>query len=1343
MSRKFLVFAAVLLVAAAGRAPHALARGVVINELHYEPEDKTVPAEFIELYNRGSARVDLSGWFFSEGVSFTFPAGTILEPKAYLLIAEDPDVLREVFALAEDVRVLGPYEGRLSNDGERLVLRNRAGAIEDRVDYGTRFPWPLASTGRGSSMELINPSLDNDLGGSWRASGFMTSLPAEREYFLRAEAEGWLYRKGTSEASDPIDAWRQPDFEPDDSWLTGQTSIGFNDDDDNTVLDDMRENYTTIYLRRDLVLDAEPPRLLMLGLYADDGAIVWVNGIEVLNRRGPDGPPTFDATAGRSSEARWETFLLDNPGSFLSRGRNVIAVQVFNTSLRSNDVSIDVELFRPSSSDVGNEGAPPTPGWLNSAFLENAPPLVRQVDHQPAQPTSEEAIVVTTKVTDANGVASVTLRYQVVPSGEFLPAYLPLPHPQLLGVRPDQPRLPNPEFEAAESWEATPMRDDGEGDDLLAGDGVFTATLPPQPNRTLVRYRVAASDRAGVSVLVPHRDDRSLNFALFVYDGLPSYRTTRLTVHPDGVGHEYPPDVLETLPIYFLITREPDLTHCIAYNASFHIPKSNERARDRFNWEGAFVYDGRVYDHVFYRLRQANDRYGGQGKRSMRIRFHKGNYLRARDQYGKLYPERWRTLNTGKMFDNKRVGNFGLTETMNADLWNLVGVPAPWFHTFHLRVIDGPEEAPDDALGQYNGDFWGMFNAIEDYDPRFLDAHDMEDGNLYKLKDGIFDGNQLRRNQGRFATKTDADFQNIRRTLRPQRPEEWLDAHVNYEKWYPYHAVVEGIRHYDFRPADSHSKNRAWYFEPDYSGSQFGRLWTLPWDSDASWGPNWNSGVDYTKDAIFTGRKQRFKQAYRNFIREFRDLVWTEEVIHTMIDDLAAFVIDFSMADRDRWRNGPAQTGRQDFGPIQAKIVDMKRFAFIGWTGGSGPTVPAGGRARHLDTLAAAEGDASRVPETPVVTSTSPDDFPRDQLTFTCSEFVDPQGDGFGAMKWRVGQVGDPDRPFDPRIRRPFEWNAVWESGELEEFAPDVHVPANAVEIGRRYRVRVRLRDDTDRWSHWSEPVEFVVGEPTAPSALELGLRVTEIMYNPLGDDAHEFIELRNVHSAPLDLGEVSFTDGIEFAFGGSDVTTLDPGEFVVLVQNRRVFETRYGRRDIPIAGEYAGRLSNGGEWLRLIDGRSMVIQEFRYDDEWYPRTDGSGRSLVIQDELAPRESWSMAVSWRASRVIHGSPGAEDAEFASSGTLQLPGNLDQDDRLAVGDAVTLLRHLFVDASTPLPCGDGTLDDESNRALADNDGDGTVQLGDAVHLLLHLFRGGPPPTLGRSCVPMVGCPDACR
>src|SRR5690606_23070868 len=74
------------------------------------------------------------------------------------------------------ITALGPYSGGLSGDGESIELLNAQFAQIDRVNYGVSFPWPIAADGEGSSMELINPALDNNLGSSWRSSSSASTL---------------------------------------------------------------------------------------------------------------------------------------------------------------------------------------------------------------------------------------------------------------------------------------------------------------------------------------------------------------------------------------------------------------------------------------------------------------------------------------------------------------------------------------------------------------------------------------------------------------------------------------------------------------------------------------------------------------------------------------------------------------------------------------------------------------------------------------------------------------------------------------------------------------------------------------------------------------------------------------------------------------------------------------------------------------------------------------------------------------------------------------------------------------------------------------------------------------
>ncbi|MCS5539522.1 MAG: lamin tail domain-containing protein, partial [Roseibacillus sp.] len=145
----------------------------VINEIHYNNDVNYIANEFVEIYNPGPDPVNLSGWQITGGVEFLFPENTLLDVDSYLVVAENPNSLRAEFQTNPngppiDLRVAGPYAGGLSGEGETVDLVNESGERIDRVNFDIDFPWPIAADGGGSSMELINPALDNNLGSSWR-----------------------------------------------------------------------------------------------------------------------------------------------------------------------------------------------------------------------------------------------------------------------------------------------------------------------------------------------------------------------------------------------------------------------------------------------------------------------------------------------------------------------------------------------------------------------------------------------------------------------------------------------------------------------------------------------------------------------------------------------------------------------------------------------------------------------------------------------------------------------------------------------------------------------------------------------------------------------------------------------------------------------------------------------------------------------------------------------------------------------------------------------------------------------------------------------------------------------
>ena len=175
------------------------------------------------------------------------------------------------------------------------------------------------------------------------------------------------------------------------------------------------------------------------------------------------------------------------------------------------------------------------------------------------------------------------------------------------------------------------------------------------------------------------------------------------------------------------------------------------------------------------------------------------------------------------------------------------------------------------------------------------------------------------------------------------------------------------------------------------------------------------------------------------------------------------------------------------------------------------------------------------------------------------------------------------------------------------------------------------------RWSAISDAV-FAVG-PVAGS-----LRISELMYHPLetgdpNDPNSEYVELTNIGADAINLNFVRFTDGIDFTFPSFELT---PNGYCLVVRDLGGFEAKYGV-DLPVAGQYAGALSNAGERVELQDAAGRVIHGFTYDDDWFSLTDGLGPSLTLKDPVTvdPNALDDPSV-WRPSTGADGSPGAAE-----------------------------------------------------------------------------------------------------
>jgi hypothetical protein len=163
----------------------------------------------------------------------------------------------------------------------------------------------------------------------------------------------WRYFKGEQ---DPGSDWATLAYD-DSGWLQGISGFGFGDNDDATVLNDMRYNYSTLFTRITFPLQsaATATRVSVLFDY-DDGFAAFLNGTRITSRQAPSSIGYQDvATGSQEATGVFERDDFTDPGTLalLQDGSNVLAVVGLNRSIWSGDFTLKIEL-----EVAGGGGAP-------------------------------------------------------------------------------------------------------------------------------------------------------------------------------------------------------------------------------------------------------------------------------------------------------------------------------------------------------------------------------------------------------------------------------------------------------------------------------------------------------------------------------------------------------------------------------------------------------------------------------------------------------------------------------------------------------------------------------------------------------------------------------------------------------------------------------------------------------------------------------------------------------------------------------------------------------------------------------------------------------------------------
>ena len=183
-------------------------------------------------------------------------------------------------------------------------------------------------------------------GGPTPTSTTTTTTGSSSNVVAIAAGSVWRY---LDNGSNQGTAWRAEGF-ADGAWSSGAAELGYGDGDEATVVGygpSSSSKYITTYFRKTFdVADASKVTAAALGLVRDDGAVVYVNGTEVMRSNMPTGTIGSSTVASSnvsgSGASAWNAATVSP--SLLHNGTNTIAVEVHQRSASSSDISFNLSL---------------------------------------------------------------------------------------------------------------------------------------------------------------------------------------------------------------------------------------------------------------------------------------------------------------------------------------------------------------------------------------------------------------------------------------------------------------------------------------------------------------------------------------------------------------------------------------------------------------------------------------------------------------------------------------------------------------------------------------------------------------------------------------------------------------------------------------------------------------------------------------------------------------------------------------------------------------------------------------------------------------------------------------
>ncbi|MHC4157658.1 MAG: lamin tail domain-containing protein [Planctomycetota bacterium] len=1225
---------------------------IVINEIHYRPDLKVEQVEFVELYNPGDETIDLSGWYFSRGIDFTFPQSTTLDANSYLVVVEDSNLLdpcttsnADFVAKWPSVTPAGVFTGKLDNDGENVELRDADGVEIDQVDYQLGFPWPTAGDsvpfvkppdGSGHSMQLTNPAFDNDLGGSWRSA---SPTPGAKNTAVFA--------------SNIPPHIRQVNHSPEQPKSSEVVTITCKVTDPDGVKDP-----NGVVLQYQIVTPGNYIRYqytngTSLPFYSDPNYETgWVD--IAMNDDGTGGDQVADD----------DTYTVQLSSS-IQTNRRLIRYRITVEDTLSNSIKV------PYFDD-------PQPNFAYFVY-DGVPSWSGAIEPNSADPNKAQVFTYGTDVMRSLPVYHLLTKEQDVFDSQHIGSYSVgsyWGHDYIwTGTLVYDGRV----------YDNVRYRARGGGHRYDSGKNMWKFDFNRghyfrARDKYGSRYDVAW-DKLNLSSTIQNPDYEirgkqgmfeGLCYKFFNMVGVPAPKThwAQFRIIDGAVETGASQYVGDFWGLYLVVEQ----------------------------MDGRFLDEHGLPDGNLYKINSGADEYNNYGPAGPDDMSDLTAFLSALNSANTAW---WltnvdvfgyysfRTMCEGFHHYDMGSKNYFFYHHPMTDIWSFLpwDLDLTWHDSMYDSGGDGGEPFKSNGLWSesdlrvmrnnrireiqdllYNTDqAWKLIEeyaaiigepnaaglAIVDADRALWDYHKYinDTGYFYieQVPTGSFAGLvQLMKDYVPYRSIGSGPSEQTLEELCndsaiPDKPTITATGDPNF----PINNLTFEVNDFNDPQGTSTFDAMKWRIGEVEGGSG---------DVDLiSDGAQWR----YFKGTAEPSPNDAWRQISFNdsgWLLGYTAIGYNESFIVTNLSDMPGGYTTvylrkaFDVSDVNAVTNLSLQVQYDD--------------GFNAWING---------------TFVAQDNVSSdELPYTATASSS------RENTGFSGFSLPDPNGyllTGTNVVAVQLlNNAKDPKPPsssdafFDARLvvedaggalssPGKYEIDTIWESAEITDINnTTITIPASMVRVGRTYRVRCRMKDydpsyPTDpnqcRWSHWSDPNQFTTTEALSAGILD-DFRITEMMYNPPdpppGDpnnnDNFEFIELKNTGGTTLDLTYVSFTDGVTFDFNDSNVTSLDPCNFVLVVSDYNAFRARYGT-NFNIAGKYTGNFANGGEHVELTDYWNGIIVEFGYNDGrgWPLAADGAGHSMVPLDSAIagqPYGSVRYGGNWRASTYINGSPGADD-----------------------------------------------------------------------------------------------------